>query len=121
VYQVTRKYQDNDIQREVGELVTGTGYRYLTRLVELRYLKDVGAEPTSFRCELCSRAYSSQETLEEHYVKNHPDEIEIDDDSTPDNDEGKPESNEDKTDGSPEEKQEVKNDEPNDKRKGKGR
>jgi len=80
VYLVTRGFQDNGIQRVTGELVIGTGYRTLTKLVELRYLKDVGLAPTSFRCELCEREFDSQSTLYEHYMSLHPEDVEITDD-----------------------------------------
>lgn len=112
MYQVTRKFQENDIQREVGELVSGTGYRYLQRLIELRYLKDVGAEPTSFRCELCEREFISQQALEDHYITTHPDDIEIEDDGKqPEG--GSPEGTDQETGKG------VKDNEPNNKRKGK--
>jgi len=109
VYLVTRKFQDNGIQRVSGELVVGTGYRTLTKLVELRYLKDIG-DNVSFRCQLCERAFISQEALDEHYVTLHPDEVEItDDDKTPEDDGDDDKSN----------KEGVNEDEPNNKRKGK--
>lgn len=105
MYLVTRGFQDNGIQRVSGELVVGTGYRTLTKLVELRYLKDAG-DSESFRCQLCERAFISQEALEEHYVTLHPDEVEVTDDT--------PEEDDDKSN-----KEGVNEDESNNKRKGK--
>lgn len=108
MYLVTRGFQDNGIQRVTGELVVGTGYRTLTKLVELRYLKDVGSEPTSFRCELCGREFTSEDMLNEHYVSLHPDDVEITDDTPPEGDD------DDKSN-----KEGVKDDESINKRKGK--
>ena len=109
MYLVTRTFQDNGIQRVSGELVVGTGYRTLTKLIELRYLKDAG-DSESFRCQLCERAFNSQEALDEHYVTLHPDDVEVtDDDKTPEGTDGDDKSN----------KEGVKNDEPNNKGKGK--
>ena len=105
MYLVTRTFQDNGIQRVSGELVVGTGYRTLTKLIELRYLKDAG-DSESFRCQLCERAFISQEALEEHYVTLHPDEVEVTDDT--------PEGDDDKSN-----KEGVKNNEPINKGKGK--
>lgn len=91
VYLVTKPFQDGDTQRVSGEYVEGTGYKLLSKLILLRYLKDVGtvddksSAETSFRCQLCNRAFINQETLDRHYIECHPDEIEIDDE--PNNDE----------------------------------
>jgi len=89
VYLVTRRFSDGT-QRVPGELVEGTGYKLLSKLISLRYLKetDVTAE-ASFRCQLCERLFIDQETLDRHYIECHPDEIEITDDDdgkTPDGD-----------------------------------
>ena len=109
MYLVTRPFQDDGIQRIQGEIVDGTGYRLLSKLIGLRYLKDVGVltDEASFRCQLCDRAFIDQETLDRHYIENHPDEIEITDDPG--------------TEGDSKEidKEGVKTNEPNNKGKGK--
>jgi len=92
VYLVTRTFQDNGIQRVHGELVVGTDYRTLHKLIELRYLKDAG-DSESFRCQLCERAFHTQDTLDEHYLTCHPDDVEL----TPDDVELTPDDVEDKT------------------------
>ena len=101
MYLVTRTFQDNGIQRVHGELVVGTGYRTLHKLIELRYLKDAG-DSESFRCQLCERAFHTQDTLDEHYLTCHPDDVELtpDDveDKTPDGDEDKTPEGSDETD-----------------------
>lgn len=93
MYLVTRTFQDNGIQRVHGELVVGTGYRTLHKLIELRYLKDAG-DSESFRCQLCERAFHTQDTLDEHYLTCHPDDVEL----TPDGDEDKTPEGSDETD-----------------------
>ena len=101
MYLVTRTFQDNGIQRVHGELVVGTDYRTLHKLIELRYLKDAG-DSESFRCQLCERAFHTQDTLDEHYLTCHPDDVELtpDDveDKTPDGDEDKTPEGSDETD-----------------------
>lgn len=79
MYLVTKRFNDG-IQRLPGELVEGTGYKLLSKLISLRYLKEINPfADTSFRCQLCSdeRIFIDQETLDKHYIDCHPDEIEI--------------------------------------------
>jgi hypothetical protein len=81
VYLVNKKFMDAGIQRSVGEVVTGDGYKLIDKLIKLRYLTELGKKAKPVKCELCDRMFDSQETLEIHYLAEHPDEVEITDDS----------------------------------------
>lgn len=100
MYLVTKKFEDSGTQRVTGELVEGTGYKLLSKLISLRYLRETDATAeSSFRCQLCERCFVDQETLDKHYIECHPDEVEITDDDDEDSNGGqtpkedKPKSN----------------------------
>lgn len=86
MYLVTKPFNEGDIKRSTGELVTGKGYKLLNRLISLRYLKEVElkkGEETSFECQLCEtkRCFINEESLENHYLACHADQVEIIDDN----------------------------------------
>lgn len=86
MYLVIKPLQDGEIQRSVGELVTGTNYKFLNKLILLRYLKEVKlkkSEETSFKCQLCEveRYFVDEKSLEQHYLVCHPDQVEVIDDN----------------------------------------
>lgn len=82
MYVVCKTFTDGNIQRNVGELVTGNGYKMLNKLVSLRYLKAVELsekQKTAFKCELCEteRYFIDEKSLDNHYMIYHTDQIEV--------------------------------------------
>lgn len=82
MYLVTKAFNEGDIKRTSGELVTATGYRLLNKLISLRYLKEVKikkTEETSFKCQLCEieRYFIDEKALEAHYLLCHPEQVEV--------------------------------------------
>jgi len=64
MYLVCRNLQDNGIKRIKGEIVSGKGYKLLSKLITLRYLKE--STQSSFKCHICNREFCNEQTLESH-------------------------------------------------------
>lgn len=73
---VLKSFESDGVQRKSGELVDASEYKFLEKLISIKYLKE-SVNADSFRCEICSREFINPETLESHYIESHPDEIEI--------------------------------------------
>lgn len=82
MYKVTKRFDDSGITRINGELVNGTGYKLLDKLVANRYLTWLDYKVKPVKCELCDRQFIDQETLEAHYLLSHPNDVEITDENS---------------------------------------